>query len=152
MTRLEALHCDVFPPALLPLRENATLQRIEAEACPGEDSQGVRPVADSWRAYDAWKAKQPKRGRLAFPPCSAIPPHMKAKIRELLHATPFQPCVIRMADGREYRIDHPDFVLAASTDVPQITIEDPDGSTHFLSSLLVTSVERVSAAVHSQAA
>ena len=77
---------------------------------------------------------------------------MKAKIRELLHATPFHPFVIRKADGKEYRIEHPDFVLAASSDVPQITIEDPDGSTHFLSALLVTSVERVSAAVHSQAA
>ena len=48
-----------------------------------------------------------------------------------------------MADGKDYRIDHPDFVLAAATEVPEITIEDPDGSTHFLSALLVTSVERV---------
>ncbi len=77
---------------------------------------------------------------------------MKAKIRELLRAVPFQPFVIRMADGKEYRIEHPDFVLAASTDVPQITIEDPDGSTHFLSALLVTSVERVPSAEHSRAA
>ena len=76
---------------------------------------------------------------------------MKARIRELLHATPFQPFVIRMADGKEYRIEHPDFVLAASSDVRQITIEDPDGSVQFLSVLLVTSIERVPAA-HSQAA
>ena len=71
---------------------------------------------------------------------------MKARIRELLHATPFQPFIIRMADGREYRIEHPDFVLAASSDVPQITIEEPDGSMHFLSALLVASIERVPAA------
>ena len=77
---------------------------------------------------------------------------MKAKIRELLHATPFQPFVIRMADGKEYRIEHPDFVLAASSDVPQITIEEPDGRTHFLSALLVTSVERVAGVAHRQAA
>ncbi len=76
---------------------------------------------------------------------------MKARIRELLHATPFQPFVIRMADGKEYSIEHPDFVLAASSDVPQIIIEDPAGSVHFLSVLLVTSIERVPAA-HSQAA
>jgi hypothetical protein len=69
---------------------------------------------------------------------------MKARIRELLHATPFHPFVIRMADGREYRIEHPDYVLAAATDVPQITIEQPDGGQHFLSALLVTSVERAS--------
>jgi hypothetical protein len=48
-----------------------------------------------------------------------------------------------MADGKEYRIDHPDFVLAASSEVPQITIEEQDGSQHYLSALLVTGVERV---------
>lgn len=68
---------------------------------------------------------------------------MKPRIRELLHASPFQPFVIRMADGREYRIDHPDIVLAAATDVPQITIEEGNGSQHYLSALLVTSIERV---------
>lgn len=72
---------------------------------------------------------------------------MKARIRELLNATPFQPFVIRMTDGREYRIDHPEFVLAAASDVPQITLEEPDGSQHWLSVLLITSVERVPAAV-----
>ena len=69
---------------------------------------------------------------------------MKARIRELLRAQPFMPFVIRMADGRDYRIEHPDFVLAAASDVPQITIEEPDGRQHFLSALLVTSVERSS--------
>ncbi len=68
---------------------------------------------------------------------------MKAKIRELLHARPFSPFIIRMADGREYRIDHPDFVLAAGTDVPRVTIEDPDGSQHSLSALLITNIEKV---------
>ena len=68
---------------------------------------------------------------------------MKPRIRELLSAAPFQPFVIRMADGKEYRVEHPDFVLAASSEVPQITIEDPNGSQHYLSALLVTSVQRV---------
>ena len=68
---------------------------------------------------------------------------MKPRIRELLNASPFNSFVIRMADGKEYRIDHPDFVLAASSEVPQITIEEPDGSQHYLSALLVTGVERV---------
>jgi hypothetical protein len=69
---------------------------------------------------------------------------MKARIRELLHAHPFVPFVIRMADGRDYRIEHPDFVLAAASDVPQITIEESDGRQHYLSALLVASVERAS--------
>lgn len=68
---------------------------------------------------------------------------MKQRIRDLMHAVPFQPFMIRMADGREYRIDHPDFVLAAASDVPQITVESPDGSQHYLSALLVTSVEKI---------
>ena len=67
---------------------------------------------------------------------------MKARIRELLQARPFQPFIIRLADGREYRVDHPDFVLAAASGIPQITIEELDGRMHFLSALLVTSVER----------
>lgn len=66
---------------------------------------------------------------------------MKRRIRELLHATPFQPFIIRMADGRAYRVMHPDFVLAAATDVPRITVEELDGSQHNLSALLITSVE-----------
>ena len=47
-----------------------------------------------------------------------------------------------MADGRQYHIEHPDFVLAAASDIPQITIEDPDGRQHYLSALLVTSIEQ----------
>ena len=68
---------------------------------------------------------------------------MKARIRELLRVVPFQPFVIRMAGGREYRINHPDFVLAAASDVPQVTIEESDGRQHFLSALLITSIEHV---------
>ncbi len=71
---------------------------------------------------------------------------MKERIRQLLHATPFQPFIIRMADGREYRIDHPDFVLAASNDVPQVTIEEPNGSQHYLSVLLMASIEKTAPA------
>ena len=69
---------------------------------------------------------------------------MKARIRELLQASPFQPFIIRMADGTEFRVDHPEFVLAPGSNVPQITIEEASGRLHFLSVLLVTSVERVS--------
>lgn len=76
---------------------------------------------------------------------------MKPRIRALLEAAPFKPFIIRMADGREYRIDHPDFVLAASSDVPQITIEEDDGSQHWLSSLLISSVERNGAAANGAA-
>ena len=56
--RLERLSCDVLPASLLPLRESATLQSIDADACPGEAHTGTRTVAEFWKAYDAWKAKQ----------------------------------------------------------------------------------------------
>lgn len=72
---------------------------------------------------------------------------MKARIRDLLRTAPFRPFVICMADGRDYRIEHPDFVLAAASDVPQITIEDPDGRQHYLSALLITSIEHTPALV-----
>lgn len=49
---------------------------------------------------------------------------IKTRIRQLLQAQPFQPFMIRMANGREYRIDLPGFVLAAASDVPQVTIEE----------------------------
>jgi hypothetical protein len=68
---------------------------------------------------------------------------MKPRVRELLHATPFQPFLIRMAGGREYRVDHPDFVLAASNEQTQIVLEDGAGAMHYLSPLLITSLERV---------
>ena len=67
---------------------------------------------------------------------------MKARIRALLHATPFRPFSIRMADGREYPVEHPDFVLASATDVPQIIIEESGGEVHFLSVLLIASIKQ----------
>ena len=68
---------------------------------------------------------------------------MKPRIRELLHATPFQPFIIHMADGKDYRVDHPDFVLASSTDVTQIIVEEPDGRINHLSTFLVTNVQTI---------
>ena len=58
--RLERLSCDVLPESLLPLRESATLQSIDADAYPGEAHTGPRPAAEFWKAYDDWKAKQKK--------------------------------------------------------------------------------------------
>ena len=71
---------------------------------------------------------------------------MKQRIRELCRTTPFETFVIRMADGREYRVDHPEFVLAGS-DHPQVILEERDGTVHFLSVLLMTSIEKVSPTV-----
>ena len=67
---------------------------------------------------------------------------MKARVRALLRAVPFRPFTIRMADGREYPVEHPDFVLASSTEVPQIILEEASGEVHFLSVRLVASIKQ----------
>lgn len=68
---------------------------------------------------------------------------MKARIRELIRAVPFQPFIVRMADGREYRVDHPDFVFASPSNQSWIFIEDPETERlHQLSGLLITSIEQ----------
>lgn len=58
-----------------------------------------------------------------------------------MQQVPFCPFTIHLADGRSYRIEHPDFVLASSADTPQVVIEQLNGSTHRLSVLLMTSIE-----------
>ena len=70
---------------------------------------------------------------------------MKGRIRDLINAIPFEPFVIRMADGREFRIEHPDFILASSKNQSEIIVEEEHKDrVHFLAALLITSVEKVS--------
>jgi hypothetical protein len=68
---------------------------------------------------------------------------MKQRVREFVHATPFNPFVIRTADGRQFRINHPDFIAVGGTTTPNIYIEDLRGNGTFLSALLITSVATV---------
>ena len=47
-----------------------------------------------------------------------------------------------MADGREYRVDHPDFVLASPSHESLVIIEEPDtDKVHQLSALLITGID-----------
>ena len=68
---------------------------------------------------------------------------MKQRVRGFVHATPFKPFVIRTADGKQYRINHPDFIAVGGPTTPNIYIEDLDGNATFLSALLITSVATV---------
>ncbi len=69
---------------------------------------------------------------------------MKVRIRELLQTVPFRPFIIHMANGREYRVDHPEFVLASSSNQSIVVVEDPENERiHTLSALLITSVEAI---------
>jgi hypothetical protein len=36
-------------------------------------------------------------------------------IKEALHQTPFRPFVIRMTSGKEYTVEHPDFIAATKS-------------------------------------
>ena len=62
------------------------------------------------------------------------------KIREALHEQPFRPFMIRLADGRELTVPHPDFVAIAG--VRSVIVVNPrDGSHSVLESLLIVSLE-----------
>ena len=74
-------------------------------------SRGMRVLRGITLSISSPSRRRPRRANAR---------RMKARIRQLLHAAPFQPFIIRIPDGKKYRIEHPDFVLAASSDVPQI--------------------------------
>jgi hypothetical protein len=59
-------------------------------------------------------------------------------IREALHKPPFQPFVMRLADGRALPVPHPDFVAVGKRRL--VVIDESDGWP-FVEPLLVASVE-----------
>lgn len=60
-------------------------------------------------------------------------------LRETLHKTPFQPFRIRLADGREFYVPHPDFVALSHRTVAVIS-HQTDAVT-VLEPLLIISLE-----------
>jgi hypothetical protein len=65
-------------------------------------------------------------------------------IREALHAQPFRSFNMRLVDGRELWVTHPDFVAVSPRRV--IVINPYDESTSFLEPMLIISLEIVGAA------
>lgn len=59
------------------------------------------------------------------------------KLRDVLHATPFRPFVIHLADGRQCRVRHPDFLAISPTGRTVIVYHDNDAHS-ILDLLLVT--------------
>ena len=59
------------------------------------------------------------------------------EIRTLLHAQPFIPFTIHLADGRKLRIAHPDFVATAHKS-NTIIVYLPDDSFHVVDLALAT--------------
>ena len=67
---------------------------------------------------------------------------MKDRIRQHLHATPFQPFTIHLADGRIVTVSHPDFCTATSNPMTMIYVESADGKTMDIAPDMILSVER----------
>jgi hypothetical protein len=57
-------------------------------------------------------------------------------LRNLNHAVPFKPYVIRMASGEKYKVQHPDFI-SVSPRGSQIIVYDEADRAHMLSPLLM---------------
>ena len=67
---------------------------------------------------------------------------MVADIRKLMHAVPFVPFTIHLADGRKYEIDHPDFVSSHPQGRTAIVyLPGENGDFEIIDLLLVVGVE-----------
>jgi len=61
-----------------------------------------------------------------------------AGIREALHKQPFEPFVIRLADGRSLPVSHPDFVAVG---LRRIVVVGENDSTSTIEPLLIVSID-----------
>ena len=63
------------------------------------------------------------------------------KVRELIHAEPFVPFSIRLADGRTIPVVHSDFVSSSPTGRVLHVFHGPNDASTFIDVLLVTALE-----------
>ena len=61
------------------------------------------------------------------------------KIREAKQAQPFKPFVMHLADGREFSVNHPDFLFVGPV-ARIIILEDLDGRIEIIDPMMVTSL------------
>ena len=66
---------------------------------------------------------------------------MKARSRELLRAAPFQPFIIRMADGRWFKIEDPAYVMASPKGHSDVIVEETADRMHYLPVAMIVNVE-----------
>lgn len=62
------------------------------------------------------------------------------QLRNLWKAEPFKPCIIRLADGRNVPVKHPEF-LSRSPSERSIVVHQPDESFNVIDLLRVTDLE-----------
>jgi len=63
-----------------------------------------------------------------------------AKLSEVLGTQPFEPFTINVADGRDIRVPHPDFVSADPKGRVMHVFQE-DGRSEFIDFMVVTSIE-----------
>lgn len=61
------------------------------------------------------------------------------EIRQAKKAQPFRPFTLHLTDGRQFVVDHPEFILV-SRDNRTVVVDDVEGNTELIDSMLVTSV------------
>jgi hypothetical protein len=64
-----------------------------------------------------------------------------AALREALHAQPFRPFTLRLADGCEVPVPHPDFVAVAPNGRRVAVFHPTDDSMSILEPLLIVTLE-----------
>jgi hypothetical protein len=62
------------------------------------------------------------------------------QIREAVRAQPFQPFILRLADGRSYQVNHPEFVAVSPNGRELLFVADDQGI-HQIEMLLVLEIE-----------
>lgn len=62
-----------------------------------------------------------------------------ADIRDARRAQPFRPFVLHLADGRQFLVDHPEFLMVSRND-RTIILDDVDGNLEIIDPMLVASV------------
>lgn len=58
-------------------------------------------------------------------------------LRATIKAVPFRPFSLRLSDGREIPIPHPDFIMYAPTNPRIVVVTTPDGTVEILDVLLI---------------
>ena len=61
-------------------------------------------------------------------------------IKEVLHQQPFRPFSIRMTSGKEYKVEHPDFIGASRTYRRLYVATDEEDRVDILDTLMIESL------------
>jgi len=70
------------------------------------------------------------------------------ELRKVQRAKPFRPFVLHLVDGREFQVNHPEFLFLGHNERTAI-VDDVDGSFEIIDPMLVASVSVMSSAASS---